>query len=221
MIPKFRAFWHTEGEKWKTLDRHQRLLYLWDYYKIPIGAAVLVLALVIYTLCYQMGRGKIDLYAVLVNAGKGDSQLFSQALEDSGFSNVQVSVDTSLTYYNAEELAEEDISTIQVLYALFSMGDMDLFAADPGVFDRYTAQDGFEDLSLLLPQSLLEANADRLIRYQTENGQEKIGGILLESDSPLHKAGFYSGSVAVGIAARCEHLDEALAVIEYLLTHSA
>ena len=161
------------------------------------------------------------LQAVLVNAGKGDSQLFSQALEDSGFSNAQVSVDTSLTYYNAEELAEEDISTIQVLYALFSMGDMDLFAADPGVFDRYTAQDGFEDLSLLLPQSLLEANADRLIRYQTENGQEKIGGILLEADSPLHKAGFYSGSVAVGIASRCEHLDEALAVIEYLLTHSA
>ncbi len=221
MIQKFRAFWHTEREKWKTLDRHQRLLYLWDYYKIPIGAAVLVLALVIYTLCYQMGRGKIDLYAVLVNAGKGDSQLFSQALEDSGFSNAQVSVDTSLTYYNAEELAEEDISTIQVLYALFSMGDMDLFAAEPRVFDRYTAQDGFEDLSLLLPQSLLEANADRLIRYQTENGQEKIGGILLEADSPLHKAGFYSGSVAVGIASRCEHLDEALAVIEYLLTHSA
>lgn len=213
---KIRNFIQEELGKLKSLTPRQRLTYLWDYYKLPIGGLVLAAALLIYTLNYQSGRGKIDLYAVLVNAGEGDSTFFSQALDEKDLGST-ISIDTSLTYVNALELAEEDISTIEVLYALFAMGDMDLFAANPEVFERYAAQDGFEDLSLLFPAQLLQTHQDALIRYTTEDGLEKIVGILLESGSSLHTAGYYTGSVAVGIASRCEHPDEALAVIEYLL----
>lgn len=216
---KIHEFFRTEKEKMKSLTPRQRIVYLWDYYKLTIGALVLAAALLIYTLGYQSGRGKIDMYAVLVNAGEGESTPFVRALEEKHLGGT-VSVDVSLSYTNAAELAEEDIATIEVLYALFSMGDMDLFAANPAVFERYTAQDGFENLELLLPQELLRDHTDAVIRYTTETGQEKVGGILLKNGSPLHRAGYYDGPVAVGIAARCEHLDEALAVIEYLLENT-
>ncbi len=216
---KFQKFLRTEKEKLESLTPHQRIIYFWDYYKLPIGLLVLAAALLIYTLSYQSGRGKIDMYAVLVNADEGDSSIFTQALEERNLGGT-VSVDVSLSYTNAAELAEEDISTIEVLFALFSMGDMDLFAANPEVFERYTAQDGFENLELLLPQKLQREHPNALIRYTTENGQAKVGGILLKSGSPLHRAGYYSGPVAVGIAARCEHLDEAIAMIEYLLENT-
>lgn len=216
---KFQKFFWAEKEKLESLTPHQRIVYFWDYYKLPIGLLVLASALLIYTLSYQSGRGKIDMYAVLVNANEGDSSVFTQALEDRNLGST-VSVDASLSYTNATELVEEDISTIEVLYALFSMGDMDLFAANPEVFERYTAQDGFENLELLLSQELQKEHADLLIRYQAETGQEKVGGILLKNGSPLHRAGYYDGPVAVGIAARCEHLDEALAMIEYLLENT-
>ena len=216
---KFQKFFWAEKEKLDSLTPHQRIVYFWDYYKLPIGLLVLASALLIYTLSYQSGRGKIDMYAVLVNANEGDSSVFTQALEDRNLGST-VSVDASLSYTNAAELVEEDISTIEVLYALFSMGDMDLFAANPEVFERYTAQDGFENLELLLSQELQKEHADLLIRYQAETGQEKVGGILLKNGSPLHRAGYYDGPVAVGIAARCEHLDEALAMIEYLLENT-
>ena len=216
---KFQKFFWAEKEKLESLTPHQRIVYFWDYYKLPIGLLVLASALLIYTLSYQSGRGKIDMYAVLVNANEGDSSVFTQALEDRNLGST-VSVDASLSYTNAAELVEEDISTIEVLYALFSMGDMDLFAANPEVFERYTAQDGFENLELLLSQELQKEHADLLIRYQAETGQEKVGGILLKNGSPLHRAGYYDGPVAVGIAARCEHLDEALAMIEYLLENT-
>ena len=216
---KFQKFFWAEKEKLESLTPHQRIVYFWDYYKLPIGLLVLASALLIYTLSYQSGRGKIDMYAVLVNANEGDSSVFTQALEDRNLGST-VSVDASLSYTNAAELVEENISTIEVLYALFSMGDMDLFAANPEVFERYTAQDGFENLELLLSQELQKEHADLLIRYQAETGQEKVGGILLKNGSPLHRAGYYDGPVAVGIAARCEHLDEALAMIEYLLENT-
>ena len=216
---KFQKFFRTEKEKLDSLTPRQRMIYLWDYYKLPIGAVVLAAALLIYTLSYRSGRGKIDMYAVLVNADEGDSSIFTQALEERNLGGT-VSVDVSLFYTNAAELTEEDISTIEVLFALFSIGDMDLFAANPEVFVRYTAQDGFENLKLLLPQELQRNHTDALIRYTTETGQEKVGGILLKNGSPLHRAGYYDGPVAVGIAARCEHLDEALATIEYLLENT-
>lgn len=219
-MEKLRHFLQSEKEKLRTLNRRQRLQYFWDYYKLPIGAVLLAAAMLIYTLCYNAGPGKIDLNAVLVNAREGDSTLFSQALQAGGWKSPQVSVDTTLTYTNAAELAEEDVATIQVLFAQFTMGDMDLFAANPEVFQRYTDQDGFENLGLLLPQQLQQDYPERLIRYTTEDGQEKIGGILLESGSPLHTGGYYSGPVAVGIVSRCEHLDEALAVIEFLLENT-
>lgn len=219
-MEKLRHFLQSEKEKLRTLNRRQRLQYFWDYYKLPIGAVLLAAAMLIYTLCYNAGPGKIDLNAVLVNAREGDSTLFSQALQAGGWKSPQVRVDTTLTYTNAAELAEEDVATIQVLFAQFTMGDMDLFAANPEVFQRYTDHDGFENLGLLLPQQLQQDHPERLIRYTTEDGQEKIGGILLESGSPLHTGGYYSGPVAVGIVSRCEHLDEALAVIEFLLENT-
>ena len=219
-MEKLRHFLQSEKEKLRGLNRRQRLQYFWDYYKLPIGAVLLAAAMLIYTLCYNAGPGKIDLNAVLVNAREGDSTLFSQALQAGGWKSPQVSVDTTLTYTNAAELAEEDVATIQVLFAQFTMGEMDLFAANPEVFQRYTDQDGFENLGLLLPQQLQQTHPERLIRYTTEDGQEKIGGILLESGSPLHTGGYYSGPVAVGIVSRCKHLDEALAVIEFLLENT-
>lgn len=219
-MEKLRHFLQSEKEKLRGLNRRQRLQYFWDYYKLPIGAVLLAAAMLIYTLCYNAGPGKIDLNAVLVNAREGDSTLFSQALQAGGWKSPQVRVDTTLTYTNAAELAEEDVATIQVLFAQFTMGDMDLFAANPEVFQRYTDQDGFENLGLLLPQQLQQDHPERLIRYTTEDGQEKIGGILLESGSPLHTGGYYSGPAAVGIVSRCEHLDEALAVIEFLLENT-
>ena len=148
-MEKLRHFLQSEKEKLRTLNRRQRLQYFWDYYKLPIGAVLLAAAMLIYTLCYNAGPGKIDLNAVLVNAQEGDSTLFSQALQAGGWKSPQVRVDTTLTYTNAAELAEEDVATIQVLFAQFTMGDMDLFAANPEVFQRYTDQDGFENLGLV------------------------------------------------------------------------
>ena len=58
---KIHEFFRTEKEKMKSLTPRQRIVYLWDYYKLTIGAFVLAAALLIYTLGYQSGRGKVDM----------------------------------------------------------------------------------------------------------------------------------------------------------------
>lgn len=216
-MEKLRLFLKTEKEKMSKLNRKQKAEYIWDYYKIHIIATVFILTLTIYTIVSCAGRGQTSLYVVLINSAEGDNTLFSQIMEENGYTDGTVSVDTTMTYHSASEMAEGDIVTIQVLAALFGMGDMDLFAANPEVFDRYTGQNAFENLGLLLPQELQRQHEDQLVRYTTEGGQDVVGGILFREGSPLHQAGFYQGDVVIGIATQAEHLDEALAVIRALL----
>lgn len=213
------SFLRQEAQKLKSMTRKQQIIYIWDYYKIPICALILAMAILTYTVGYQSSRKKSDVYAVLVNASAGNEAFFHRALEKEGLEN-GITVDTSLNYTNADEMIEEDVSAIQVLFAHFTMGDMDLFAAEPGIFDRYAAQDGFEDLSLLLTPQMQQENADKLVRRAAEDGSNKIVGIVLETDSPLHTSGYYAGPVVVGVVSQCDHSEAALAVIEYNLENT-
>ena len=103
---------------------------------------------------------------------------------------------------------------MQVLTALFGISDLDLFAADRAVFERYAQQDAFADLSVLIDRELL-AGAD-LYTYSVE-GKTVTGGIVLHPGSVLHRAGYYHGDVIVGAAINAEHLEEAVAMLRAML----
>lgn len=219
--PNFKTFWTTEKEKWKRMNGRERLQYLWDYEKIPIFAAALVLVLGIYALCYHTGRGKTDLFIVLVNT---DQLLEEEARSDDVFhrllgdekKTIQLDVDAGMTLRQAWETVDTDVQTMQVLSVLFGIGDMDVFAADPDIFTLFAEKDGFEDLGLLLPQEWQAAHPDLLIRYTNEGGQSKAGGLRLLPGSPLHEAGIFSGEAVIGIASRAAHLEDALRLIRGL-----
>ena len=115
-----------------------------------------------------------------------------------------------------ENSGTADPSTVQVLAALFSAGDMDLFAADEQVYQRYAGQDGFEDLSLYLSEDLLKAHEADLY-YATVDGGQILSGIWLRQGSPLHQAGYYSEDVIIGITAHAVNLDYAVKALEYFL----
>ena len=219
--PNFKTFWGTEKEKWRRMNGRERLQYLWDYDKIPILAALLILALGIYALCYHAGRGKTDLYIVLVNADQvmdeeiRSDAVFHQLLGDEK-NEMLLDVDAGMTLRRDWETVDTDVQTMQVLSVLFGIGDMDVFAADPEVFSLFAEKDGFEDLGVLLPQEWQAAHPDLLVRYTNEGGQTKAGGLRLPPGSPLHEAGFFSGEAVIGIASRAAHLEDALRLIRGL-----
>lgn len=202
------------------LDRQGKLLFLWDYYKIPILAAVCVLALALITIATSAGSRPKAMYAVLVNtAGSpGDREMLDRLLSEGGVDMAGRQVDVMADLRLGRELDDGgDAQTVQVLAALFGISGLDLFAADMPVFERYASQGAFADLSLLIDRQVLERHKDDLYYCQTEDGRTVLSGIALHAGSPLHEAGYYLGDVVVGVAASAQNMEEAVILLRQLL----
>lgn len=214
--------WKADREALKKLSGREKWLFVWDYYKIPLIALCCVIFLTAITLLTNAGREEVALYAVFVNSDRNleepDSTLLDALAERAGIPMEGRTVDVTANLTLGQDLNEAyDAQTVQVLGALFGISDLDLFAADQAVFERYAQQDAFADLSVLIDRELL-AGAD-LYTYTVE-GRTVTGGIVLHSGSALHEAGYYHGDVIVGAAVNAEHLEEAVAMLRQLLAEA-
>ena len=216
---KLRQRWEKDREALKKLSGRDKWLFVWDYYRIPLIAAACVMLLTAITLLTNAGREEVALYAVFVNTDvsleEPDASALNALAEAAGIPMEGKTVDLTANLTLGQTYSEAaDAQTVQVLTALFGISDLDLFAADQAVFERYAQQDAFADLSVLIDRELL-AGAD-LYTYSLE-GKTVTGGIVLHPGSVLHRAGYYHGDVIVGAAINAEHLEEAVAMLRAML----
>lgn len=216
---KLRQRWEKDREALKKLSGRDKWLFVWDYYRIPLIAAACVMLLTAITLLTNAGREEVALYAVFVNTDvsleEPDASALNDLAEAAGIPMEGKTVDLTANLTLGQTYSEAaDAQTVQVLAALFGISDLDLFAADQAVFERYAQQDAFADLSVLIDRELL-AGAD-LYTYSVE-GKTVTGGIVLHPGSVLHRAGYYHGDVIVGAAINAEHLEEAVAMLRAML----
>ena len=216
---KLRQRWEKDREALKKLSGRDKWLFVWDYYRIPLIAAACVMLLTAITLLTNAGREEVALYAVFVNTDvsleEPDASALNALAETAGIPMEGKTVDLTANLTLGQTYSEAaDAQTVQVLAALFGISDLDLFAADQAVFERYAQQDAFADLSVLIDRELL-AGAD-LYTYSVE-GKTVTGGIVLHPGSVLHRAGYYHGDVIVGAAINAEHLEKAVAMLRAML----
>ena len=216
---KLRQRWEKDREALKKLSGRDKWLFVWDYYRIPLIAVACVMLLTAITLLTNAGREEVALYAVFVNTDvsleEPDASALNALAEAAGIPMEGKTVDLTANLTLGQTYSEAaDAQTVQVLAALFGISDLDLFAADQAVFERYAQQDAFADLSVLIDRELL-AGAD-LYTYSVE-GKTVTGGIVLHPGSVLHRAGYYHGDVIVGAAINAEHLEEAVAMLRAML----
>ena len=216
---KLRQRWEKDREALKKLSGRDKWLFVWDYYRIPLITAACVMLLTAITVLTNAGREEVALYAVFVNTDvsleEPDASALNALAETAGIPMEGKTVDLTANLTLGQTYSEAaDAQTVQVLAALFGISDLDLFAADQAVFERYAQQDAFADLSVLIDRELL-AGAD-LYTYSVE-GKTVTGGIVLHPGSVLHRAGYYHGDVIVGAAINAEHLEEAVAMLRAML----
>lgn len=209
-----------DRETLKRLEPKARIQFIWDYYRLPIIAAAVGLALLITAVGLNLGRGEVAMYAVFVNTDQTglepDAALLDAVLEEAGTDMGKKHIDITANLYLGQD-GTYDGETIMVLAALFGISDLDLFAADEAVFRRYADQNAFADLSKLIEPELLGEHERDLYYYDTEDGQRVLGGIVLHPGSVLHRAGYYHADVVIGAAINGENLDVAVQFIRALL----
>lgn len=212
-----------DRETLRRLRGKSRGRFIWDYYKIPIIVFAAAIVLGAITIATSTGHAKCALYAVFVNAdrldGAHDPAALSSLLERGGVDMDGRRVDLTSDLYLGNELdAGDDGRTLQVLAALFGIGDLDFFAADPASFDRYAVLDAFADLSVLVEPELWQSRPEAdLVWHENSDGHKALEGVVLHNGSPLHAAGYFRGDVAIGAAAGAENLDAAIVLIREIL----
>lgn len=211
-------------EKLKRLEPKARVQFVWDYYRLPIIAAAVCLALLVTVGVVNFGRSEVAMYAVFVNTDQTglepDAAALDAVLNSTGVDMRKQHIDVTANLTLGQSMNEVyDGETIMVLAALFGISDLDLFAADEPVFRRYADQNAFADLSRLIEPELLAGHEEDLYYYDTEDGQRVLGGIVLRPGSVLHRAGYYHADVVIGAAINGENLDRAVGFIRALLSN--
>ncbi|MCR4632818.1 MAG: hypothetical protein K5648_01685 [Erysipelotrichaceae bacterium] len=203
-------------------DRKSRLTFIWDYYKIPILSLACVLAVSLIAAVNNIGRPKVSMYVVLINNDSSivrcDDTVFDRYLERSGLDLSGKKANVAVDYTLGNEFNESaDIETLQVLTALFTVSDLDLYVSPQEYFEYFAREDGLADLSRLIDSSLLEKHKDDLYYCDTANGNHILAGIILRPGSPLHEAAYYHDEVIVGAVSNAVHMEEAIAFISEIL----
>ena len=204
-------------------DNKSRVTFIWDYYKIPIIVFLSVLLLSVILLISNIGRKDASMYVVLLNNDSSlrecDSTIFDETLKKTDLDLKGKSVDVNDKLSVGQEGNEaEDIETMQILTALFTICDLDLYVADKLYFDYFLEDGGYADLSLLIDQNLLERYKDDLYYWENQYGQKTLCGIILHNDSMLHKAGYYHNDVIMGVVANANNLQAAVEFIRQMLS---
>ena len=199
-----------------------KIRFLWDYYKAPIIAITLVLTIGLISVLNNIGRANVNLYVVLLNNDtiirECDESIFNDTMSRRGIDMKKktVNVNTELSVgIGSDEAA--DMETMQVLTALFSISDLDVYVAPREYFDYFAANNGFADLNVLMDKNLLAEYSADLYKYDETAANRPVQGIVLHKGSPLHKAGYYHGDVIIGVVKNAVHFDEAVTFLQQLL----
>ncbi|MBR0137089.1 MAG: hypothetical protein IJM15_01630 [Erysipelotrichaceae bacterium] len=207
-----------DKKKMSKMNRQQKMQFIWDYYKIPIIAIAAVVFIAVSAFVNSIGRRDVVMYAVLLNNDaqiiECDDTVFSSLLEKAGYDMTKKRVDVRTDLNMGEQYTpEKDGETLQVLTALFAISDMDIYAAPQYYFDIFAKDDGFADLSSLLTEEQKNRYAGKLYYYDGT----KLCGLILSTDSPLHKAGYFHNEIIIGIVGNAVNLQAAADFLLQLL----
>ena len=199
-----------------------KLSFIWDYYKAPIIAIAFVVTIGLLSFLNNIGRANVNLYVVLLNNDtifrECDESVFNDTMSRRGIDmkkkTVNVNTELSIGLDNNEAA---DMETLQVLSALFSISDLDVYVADREYFDYFAANNGFADLNALIDKEVLSKYSDDLYIYDKMIQNRPVQGIILHNGSPLHNAGYYHDDVIIGVVGNAVHFDEAIAFLQQLL----
>ncbi len=235
----------TEREKWDSLSTSKRVQYIWDYYKLPIVIACVILYAIGYMVYRHVTHKDVVLYAALTNVNIGETleeQLTNGFLEkqeiDASKNMLSLSSGWYLTDDPASAYHEYTYATRMKVLASISSEQLDVVLMNQEAFDAF-AQNGYlcnidetlQDADPALHEKLspyfvenveiIEDNAEDLIYDSTEEyvaeTTEYPMGIDLNEAGMIKDAGF-EDAVYFGIIGNTPRMETAVEYLDYLFS---
>ena len=188
----------------KNMPTAKKVEYVWDYYRFHI-MGIIVLVITLGSIIHHYATLKtVVLDMIFLNAYtvEDDDVPFEQFLTEQGYDPTehQVYLTTSLSFALTEDGYQADYTTLQAISAMFSTGDVDVFAMPPQIFEEYASAGYTLDLSTVFTEEELATYSDRLV-YSTlsETGESFPSALNLNGCGWLEESGFYAGDYYMAI----------------------
>lgn len=210
----------------KDLHGMAKLQYIWDYYKLPIAVACILIYIAGYTVYGHIARKDRPLYLAFVNVTAGErltQRLGSGFLDYAGLdpSKNQVYLYTGL-YLTADpdsSYHEYTYASRMKILAAMDAEQIDIVLANREAFDAFAEEGYLYDLNALLAERdprLYRRLSPYLVSRDGENG-EMPAGIAL-SQSPFFREAGFDGDVFLGVIGNSPRLDMVTAYLNYLFS---
>ncbi|MBO5551529.1 MAG: hypothetical protein J5966_06185 [Lachnospiraceae bacterium] len=223
--------------KLKNMNARQRLRYIWDYYKVPIIAAVILIYALISFIHGRMTYKPTVFNLIMIDSNVTDlidkSLLDGYAEYNKGFNpdKEQISLHAD---YHSESLDQGFYPDRQKLMMEYGAGAIDATIAPGKVMEELGPDQAFADLTLILPESLmekLESSGLEVLSTTYEDPATKktytYPFAINISEAPAIKKGFtdingetlpyFDTDCYLAISPNSEYMDNCISFIDYLL----
>lgn len=182
--------------QFKQLTFLKKLQYIWDYYRFPIIATIII-AVLIFSFVYQKLNKKNDVLGVIcvnsnTSTGKDSQAIFDDFLEQNGYdtSSNQILLNTNI--FVDVENEGLDYQSVSTLGTYFDARIFNVCFMDNKTFDHYADIDTFCDLRDFFDKESLEKYSEYIVYRQTDSGSIPCGfRISSESNNWLSSSGLY------------------------------
>lgn len=209
---------NIELEKLKEMSWSDRLWYIWEYYKVPILAALGAVFLLVSLVPSIINNRDPIFSCYVVNA-----PIYGQSYDDltSGFRDFAgIPTDERWDFDSSMVIDWENSSTgyeyMMKITAVIASKGLDVMLGDETTMLHFSKLAGYSDLEEVLPERLLKQWSDRLYFIEDEEG-DTHGYALDVSDSPILKTAGITNPVYYSILANTPHIDISILFLEYLM----
>jgi hypothetical protein len=208
------------------MQPRERIVYIWDYYKLWIIGGIVIIGLGIYLLrIFTRPRVDIAFEAAFVNCydNVSDSSDMAKGFDEylKGSDKGDIDIEGKIVYdnnlfFNLAKSSDFNNSYYQKLVAYLEAGTYDVVVSE---YDNLigVGQGGrYLDLRDERIKEVFDTYSDRVIYVETEEGNIPIGIDI--SDSPvIGKMNSYANGCYLAFSANSSHFDTDVLFLDYLL----
>jgi hypothetical protein len=186
-----------EQKKIKDFSFAGKCSYIWDYYKVPIIASVIVILFAVLLIKdVVLNSRPTYLYTCILNSNYTYETDTTIPIEYTNYAAIDteaqiLTFDYSM-HIDPEGFDQSAIGYQQKLLALLSSNEVDVIIGNEEIIENYAKVGAYTNLQELLPDDLaqeLEEKGYTYYTYRNEDGQTVPVGINMETCTRFHEDG--------------------------------
>ena len=215
-------FISAERSKLKEMTAKEKADYIWEYYKIPIIAAIVILFIIGSIINSVWINPPKKQYLQIVFLNNYVDETYTNSLQDKLEQALMtpderntLQVLTTVVLFNTGE-PQMDMANTQKFAAMTAIGEIDLLVINRDELGSLVEQGILLPLTNVLPDNLLSKLSDKLMTAADENGMESDYGIKLNKNEVFTEFGFSAEGQCLTIISTTKRLDNTRRAIEFI-----